>query len=150
MPRERVLLQHLLELGPVPLEPYFGSLVLNDKTNRVLPKILHHLIYRKNKNRFRNENGQTNCFLSIGPVGGGPVEISGSFAAETVCQQHTRGREIENWGLSRCGARSRGIGASEKRICANGLARHRVQPTGPMHGLTAAIDEGVYLEILAQ
>ena len=65
MPRERVLLQHLLELGPVTLEPYFGSLVLNDKTNRVLPKILHHLIYRKNKNRFRNENGQPNCFLSV-------------------------------------------------------------------------------------
>jgi hypothetical protein len=68
------------------------------------------LIYKKNKNRFRNENGQPNCFLSVGPV-----EISGAFAAETVCQQHTRGREIEYGGLSRCGARSRGIGASEKR-----------------------------------
>jgi hypothetical protein len=61
-----------------------------------------------------------------------------------------RGREIEYLSLSRCGARSRGIGASEKKICANGLARHRFQPTGPMHGLTAAIDEGIYPEILAQ
>jgi hypothetical protein len=43
-----------------------------------------------------------------------------------------------------------GIGASENRICANGLLRHWFQPTGPMHGLTAAIDEGAYPEILAQ
>jgi hypothetical protein len=69
-------------------------------------------IYRKNKNRFRNENGQTNCFLSIGPVGGGAVEISGAFAAETVCQQRMGSREIDYGGVSRCGAR--GVGASEK------------------------------------
>jgi hypothetical protein len=65
--------------------------------------------------REQNENSQSNCFLSVVPVAGGPVEISGAFAAETVCQQHMGSREIDYGGLSRCGARSRGIGASEKR-----------------------------------
>ena len=37
------------------------------------------LINRKNKNRYQNENSQSNCFLSVVPVAGGPVEISGAF-----------------------------------------------------------------------
>jgi hypothetical protein len=48
------------------------------------------------------------------------------------------------------GAGLRGIGASGKSICENALPLYRPQPTNPMHGLTAAIDEGICPKILAQ
>ena len=43
------------------------------------------------------------------------------------------------------GERSLGRESARER-----LPRHRLQPTGPMHGLTLAIDERIYPEILVQ
>jgi hypothetical protein len=43
------------------------------------------------------------------------------------------------------GERSLGRESARER-----LPRHRLQPTGPMHGLTPAINERIYPEILVQ
>ncbi len=88
---------------------------------------IYQFIYRKNKNRFRKESGQTggrccwNSAKSNSQLGGkrGEVLVLGEW--------EQMGKDL----------RER-------------LPRHRSQPTNPVHGLTATIDEGIFPKILAQ
>jgi hypothetical protein len=148
-PKDFETIYHHLENPDLPLTPEQDKVLddtilpLMEESNRIYEKLTDGGIPAENyvHRVVKNKGGFFDRILA-GSKGSGRGNVLQKSAPQT--KHRTMMARLQE--LRRDGE----LLLSASGICAGSLRCDWIQPTDPMHGLTAAIDEGIYTEILAK